>query len=86
MNDVPPCAPSGFDRPATYRIGVKGRIPPRWWDRLEGMVVAECATGAGPPLTTLEGELADQPALAGLLNTLFLLQLSVVSVERLSAD
>jgi hypothetical protein len=78
---------SGFDRPAIYRIGVKGRIPPRWCDRLEGMAVMECATeAADSPLTTLEGKLADQAALAGLLNTLFQLHLSVVSVERLSAE
>jgi hypothetical protein len=77
---------SGFDRPATYRIGVKGRIPPRWRDRLEGMAVTECAEQTDAPATTLEGQLADQAALAGLLNTLFQLHLSVVSVERLSAE
>jgi hypothetical protein len=86
MNDVPPAARSGFDGPATYRIRVRGRIPSRWYDRLEGMTITECLTGAGPPTTTLEGELADQPALAGLLDTLFLLHLSVVSVECLSAE
>jgi hypothetical protein len=86
MEDVLSPASSGFDGPATYRIGVKGRIPPRWRDRLEGMSVTECPRGAGLPLTTLEGELADQAALAGLLDTLFLLHLSVLSVECLSAE
>ena len=42
--------------------------------------------GAGPPSTTFVGELADQAALAGLLETLFRLHLSVVSVECLSAE
>jgi hypothetical protein len=86
MKDVLPAASSGFDSPATYRIRVRGRIPPRWCDRLEGMTVTECLAGAGPPTTTLDGELADQAALAGLLDTLFRLHLSVVSVERLSAE
>jgi hypothetical protein len=83
--DLPPSL-SGFDRPATYRIGVKGRIPPDWCERLEGMTVTEWSAEGVPPMTTLSGELADQAALAGLLNTLFLLHLSVVSVECLSAQ
>jgi hypothetical protein len=86
MKDVLSAASSGFDGPATYRIGVKGRIPPRWRDRLEGMAITECPTGADLPVTTLEGELADQAALAGVLDTLFRLHLSVVSVECLSAE
>jgi hypothetical protein len=86
MKDAVPAARSGFDRAATYRIWVQGRIPPKWCDSLEGMAVAEYSTGAGQLSTTLEGELADQAALAGLLETLFRLHLSVVSVERLSAE
>ena len=86
MKDVQYAASSGFDGPATYRICVKGRIPPKWRDRLEGMAVTERSTEADSPVTTLEGELADQAALAGLLSTLFQLHLSVVFVERLSAE
>lgn len=67
-----------------YRIGVQGRIPPRWCDRLEGMAIAEWSPEAEQPVTTLVGELADQVALASVLNTLVELHLSVVSVERLS--
>ena len=85
MKDQLSAASSGFDSPATYRIGVKGRIPPKWRDRLEGMAVTEGST-ADSPVTTLVGELADQAALAGLLNTLFQLHLSVVFVECLSAE
>ena len=82
----PPPSFSGFDRPATYRIGVKGRIPPDWCDRLEGMAVTEGSSAANSPVTVLVGELADQAALAGLLNTLFQLHLSVIFVECLSAE
>ena len=81
MKAVLPPSHTGFDRPATYRIGVQGRVPARWRDRLEGMAITECPAEA----TTLVGELADQVALAGVLNTLVDLHLSVVSVERLSA-
>ena len=85
MNAVLPPSQSGWDRPATYRIDVRGRIPARWCDRLEGMAITECSADAEPPVTTLLGELSDQAALEGVLNTLFALHLPVVSVERLSA-
>jgi len=38
---------------------------------------------AGPPATTLSGELCDQAALAGVLNMLYELHLTVLSVKRL---
>ena len=85
MNTVLPPIHSGFDSPATYRIGVQGRIPARWCDRMEGMTITERAPEAESPVTTLSGELADQAALAGVLNTLYELHLPVLSVERLSA-
>ena len=85
MKAALPPTRTGFDRPATYRIGVQGRVPPSWHDRLEGMVITERSPEPGSPVTTLVGELADQVALAGVLNTLVELHLSVVSVERLSA-
>ena len=86
MEDALPAASSGFDSPATYRIRVQGRIPPRWRDRLEGMIVTEWSAEGVPPMTTLLGGLADQAALEGVLNTLFRLHLSVVSVECLSVE
>jgi hypothetical protein len=84
MRDVLPPSHSGFDRRATYRIGVQGRVPARWRDRLEGMAITEDSPAAGSTVTTLLGELADQAALAGVLNTLIELHLSVVLVERVS--
>lgn len=68
----------------TYRIDVQGRIPPNWRDRLEGMAITEGLARAGLPVTTLVGELADQVALTGILNSLVELHLSVISVECLS--
>jgi hypothetical protein len=50
------------------------------------MAITEGSARADPPATTLVGELADQVALAGVLNTIVELHLSVVSVERLSVD
>jgi hypothetical protein len=86
MKDVLPANRSGFDGPATYRIDVQGRISPRWYERLEGMIVTVYSPEAGPLVTTLLGELSDQAALAGVLNTLYELHLPVLSVQRLSAQ
>jgi hypothetical protein len=85
MKPVLPPSQSGWDRPATYRIDVRGRIPARWCDRLEGMAITEYSADAGCPVTTLLGELSDQAALEGVLDTLFLMHLPVLAVERLSA-
>ena len=74
-----------FDSPATYRIGVQGRVPATWHDRLEGMSITISPPGSEALVTTLLGELSDQAALVGVLNTLYELHLPVLSVERLSA-
>lgn len=83
MKANPPTIRSEFDGPAKYRIGLQGHIPARWCDRLEGMTITEHIPEAGPPSTTLLGELVDQAALAGVLNTLYELHLPVFLVERL---
>ena len=73
-----------FDRPAAYQIKVQGRVDPGWSDRLAGMTIRLTEEEARPPVTTLKGELSDQAALAGVLNTLYELHLSVLSVYCLS--
>jgi hypothetical protein len=70
-----------FDQPATYKIIVQGKIDPTWFDRLESMAFQEVTLDKNSTLTTLEGELSDQAALAGVLNTLYELHLLVLSVE-----
>jgi hypothetical protein len=84
MKATLPDNPSGFDTPAAYRIVVRGRIPVRWRDRLDGMTIVEDSAKAEIPVTTLEGDLSDQAALSGVLRTLYELHLAVLSVERLS--
>jgi hypothetical protein len=69
-----------FDRPATYQIRVQGKINPDWADRLSGMTIGLITEEARPPITTLQGELDDQAALVGVLNTLYELHLPILSV------
>ena len=72
-----------FDSPANYQISVQGKIDPTWSDRLEGMKITLTIRDDSPPVTTLDGELSDQAALAGVLNTIYELHLLVLSVTRL---
>jgi hypothetical protein len=72
-----------FDKPATYQISVQGRIDSSWSDRLEGMAICLVTTKASSPITTLTGEVSDQAALVGVLDTLYELHLPLLSVKRL---
>jgi hypothetical protein len=76
--------PIPFDRPATYQISVQGRIDASWSERLEGMTICQTTPETGATVTSLEGELVDQAALAGVLNTLYELHLTVILVKRLN--
>jgi hypothetical protein len=75
--------PIPFDQPAIYQISVQGRIDPTMSDLLGGMAISLDTVQADHPVTTLYGELVDQAALAGVLNTLYELHLTVLSVKRL---
>jgi hypothetical protein len=86
MNKTAHRDPLPFDSPAPYRIVVQGRIDATWSDRLEGMKICLAAVTRDSPVTTsLEGELSDQAALAGVLNTLYEMHLPVISVRRMSS-
>jgi hypothetical protein len=84
MMTLPSRDTSPFDSPATYQISVEGQIDPIWFYRLEGMLIYQTRVkGACSPVTTLEGKLEDQAALAGVLNTLYELHLPILLVKRL---
>jgi hypothetical protein len=80
-----------FDRPAVYQILLQGRLPRTGWNAMAGMAVEATGDVAGDvpvaageePVTVLRGEVADQAALCGLLNQLYDLQLTILSVVRL---
>ena len=83
MMNLLPRNPLPFDSPANYQIKLQGKIDQTWSDRLEGMTISLTTGEAGTLITTLEGELSDQAALAGVLKTLYELHLTVFSVKRL---
>ena len=66
-----------FDKPAAYRIRVKGRLDPKWSDWFGGFEIT--STGGE---TLLIGVAADQSALYGLLAKLGELGLTLLSITR----
>jgi hypothetical protein len=72
-----------FEAPASYRIRVEGHLDDSWSDRLGGMVITRAFTEDKQPMTILIGKLLDQAALAGVMNALYSMHMSVISVEFL---
>ena len=74
-----------FDLPVRYRIRVQGELSASWSSRLSAMVITVRQPKNQPPVTTLTGELRDQAALMGVLNTLYDMGCPLLKVERLGA-
>ena len=72
--------------PAAYRIRVQGYLDQSWSDRLGGLTIKVSNPGDEAPVTTLSGRLLDQTALFGVLNTLYDLRLSLLSVVCVGYD
>ena len=68
-----------FDKSGEYRIRVQGSLDESWSDRLGGMRI----TKSSNQVTSLVGVIIDQAALTGVLNTLYELHLTLLSVEHL---
>jgi len=63
---------------------VQGYLDESYSDRLGGLAIITIQEENEAPVTTLEGRLLDQTALAGLLDSLYNLHLPILSVECLS--
>ena len=74
------------DTPATYRIRIQGYLDESWSGQLSGMTISTAQSGDESPVTTLEGELVDQAALAGVLSTVYELGCPLLSVEYVADD
>ena len=76
-----------FDRPGNYRIRVLGFLDESWSERLGGLRIIKCRLkDQEGPVTELVGKVLDQAELAGLLNSLYELHLTLLSVEYLGGD
>ena len=65
-----------------YQIQVEGVLDPQWSDCLAGLAISVREQPARPPVTVLTGPLQDQSALQGVLDTLFMLKMPLLMVER----
>jgi len=75
-----------FDRPGHYQIRVQGSLDKFWLEHLEGLEILSTPWGSYSRVTQINGWLADQTALAGLLELLNDLGLVILTVERLEED
>ncbi len=75
-----------FNRPGTYRIRVLGSLDESWCERLGGLRITTSSLKDKGPVTSLVGQVRDQVELAGVLNTLYELHLTLLSVDYLDGD
>ncbi len=66
-----------------YKIVVEGLLDPMWLECLGALEVSEQRDPGLPAVTSLEGQFVDQSALQGVIDTLFMLGLPLMLVERL---
>lgn len=69
------------DEQAVYQIKVQGKLDEKWSGWFNGMTVTyEC------DITTLTGVVVDQAALRGILDKIWDLNLSLISVNRIETN
>lgn len=69
-----------------YRIRIKEKLDDNWSDWFNGMEMTVETDKENEPVTVLTGTVADQAALSGLLNKIWGLNLTVLSVEQIEED
>jgi hypothetical protein len=67
----------------SYRIVILGELDPSWSEWLGGMQVTTDYDPDGKTITTLYGEILDQAALRGVLNKIWDLHLTLLSVTQI---
>lgn len=75
-------APDARHEGGRFELRVKGHLDARWADWFDGLTLTQTRDGT----TVIRGEVADQAALHGLLQTLRDLGLPLISVTQLEAD
>ena len=71
-----------FSGPANYQIVVDGELSERWAEHLNGMEITKDSKKFSRTVSVLTGMLQDQAALIGVVNALYDLHLSIISVAR----
>lgn len=71
-------------RPTTYRIQVQGCVAADWSECFNGLTLTVEPETEPEPCTTLIGPVPDQAALRGVLNKLWDLNLTLISVAQIA--
>lgn len=71
-----------FSQPATYEIRVLGKVPESYAESLSDMTISY-KKSKGEVVTILIGLMRDQASLSGVLNSLYDLHMSVISVKKM---
>jgi hypothetical protein len=69
-----------------YRIVILGELDPSWSEWLGGLEVAANHDQDGKSVTSLSGEIPDQASLRGVLNKIWDLHLTLLSVTQIHAS
>ena len=75
-----------FIKPAVYKIKVLGDLNVSWSERLGGLQISVERSGDKEPVSVLIGQMNDQSALSGVLNTLYENHLTIISVNMLKVE
>ena len=81
MEERPDWSMFNLGTPAIYHISVRGYLDDSWSNQLGGIAIHNTMTADETPITILHGELVDQAALFGVLNSLYGLGFPIMSVE-----
>lgn len=76
----------GFKKPAIYKIKVLGKLNEHLSERLGGMQINVERNVDKKPVSVLVGQILDQAALSGILNTLYNSHLTIISVVMLKDE
>ena len=72
-----------FIKPAVYKIKVQGDLKPSLSERLSGLQITKEIPGDLDSVSVLIGQISDQAALSGVLNTLYENHITIISVNML---
>ena len=72
-----------FQKPAHYEIVVEGILNKKWTEKLQGLSITNDRFPNGTQISVLKGKINDQAALSGILNALYDLNMTILSVNTL---
>ena len=83
MNEKKKVPGFNFKKSAIYKIVVEGNLDESWSDRLGLQITVQKKAGK-KPISLLVGKIADQAALSSVLNSLYDMHMTVISVNMLT--